>query len=573
MDGIQALASKAKTNPAANAPLVANDDASAASVFAALLDTVGSRFTSTNTTAALDAKLTRNDTSGKARADDARDTVKKARDDKNDDRAAKKTDKTRDEDDDKSTQTDDAKAAGENDDAENNAQHGDAHGDQTAAQVAAQVAVEVPLVTTETIAPVLIAQQVETVVDPAATQQTPVANVVLDAVATTVATDVAVDVKGAVQNAVAVEAPAAARTVAEAAGPTVKQTVAAAVTQTAAVTDETVQAAPTAKVETNTAKTTDAAQTTLTTQRSAAAQAQSQDLSQKVGPETKAQVQVTVTSHAAAQTLNTTSVYDIYAGYNNTQTTTANGQAGTSDTGNALLGTKTPADAAPAQVAPPASPALALAPQPQTQAAQQGPSSSAMRADIAAPAPMQSGGQSSASFGESAFGSSTSSNAQTNATTASAQTTATESPQRTAQQIIDQIKVNITRAAKAGLDKVTIQLKPVELGRIDVQLEMSEDHKVRVTVTADNKDTLALLQNDARTLERSLNDAGLRTDSNNLHFSLRSESDAQTAGDGKNGGKNQAADKAGATDDDNDIAMTYDYAAIAQARGGIDTFA
>jgi len=570
MDGIQALASKAKTNAAANAPVVANDDGSAASVFAALLNTVGSRFTSTNTTAALDSKLTRNDTSGKARADDARDTVKKARDDKNDDRAAKKTDKSRD--DGKTTQTDDTKSATKNDSAQNGAKPADAHGDQTAAQVAAQIAVEIPLVTTETVAPVLIAQQVQTVVDPAATQQTAVATVVQDTVATTVATDVAVDVKAAVQNAVAVEAPAAARTVAEAAGPAVKQTVAA-VTQTAAVTDEAAKAAPTAKVETTTAKTADAAQATVTTQRSAAAQAQSQDLSQKVGPETKAQVQVTVTSHAAAQTLNTNSVYDIYTGYNNTQTSTANGQAGTSDTGNALLGTKTPADAAPAQVAPPASPALALAPQPQTQAAQQGPSSSAVRADIAAPAPMQAGGQTSTSFGESTFGSNTSSNSQTNATTASAQTTATESPQRTAQQIIDQIKVNITRAAKAGLDKITIQLKPVELGRIDVKLEMSEDHKVRVTVTADTKDTLALLQNDARTLERALNDAGLRTDSNNLHFNLRSESDAQTAGDGKNGGKNQAADNAGADDNDSDIAMTYDYAAAAQARGGIDTFA
>jgi flagellar hook-length control protein FliK len=197
-----------------------------------------------------------------------------------------------------------------------------------------------------------------------------------------------------------------------------------------------------------------------------------------------------------------------------------------------------------------------------------------MRADFAAPSATHgssAGNHNATSFGESAFGNTGTSHG--NVTTASTPATAAERPLATAQQVIDQIKVNITRAAKAGLDKVTIQLKPIELGRIDVQLEMSEDHKVRVTVTADNKDTLALLQNDARTLERTLNDAGLRTDANNLHFSLRSDSDAQNAGDGKNGGTNSKADAAGATTEDDDIAMTYDYAAAARVRGGIDTFA
>ncbi len=69
-----------------------------------------------------------------------------------------------------------------------------------------------------------------------------------------------------------------------------------------------------------------------------------------------------------------------------------------------------------------------------------------------------------------------------------------------------------------------------------------------------------------------MNDAGLRTDANNLHFSLR-DSDAQNAGDGKNGGSNAKADNAGATTEEDEIAMTYDYTQAARARGGIDTFA
>ena len=152
--------------------------------------------------------------------------------------------------------------------------------------------------------------------------------------------------------------------------------------------------------------------------------------------------------------------------------------------------------------------------------------------------------------------------------------TATDRPQVTPQEIVDQIKVVINRAAKAGMDKVTIQLKPYELGRIDVKLEMSADHKVAVTVTADRPETLALLQSDSQALERTLNDAGLRTDSANLHFSLRSDSDARQADQNASGqsGKSGGSDTADANTGDLDT-TEFDYAAAARTRGGIDTFA
>ena len=572
MDGIQALAAKAKTNPAVNAGVAANDDGSVTGAFAALLDVVGARFKSTDTGATMDSKLIRNDdVASHARADDARDAVK-TRDDNTDDRttAKPKAGKSRsDEDDD--TKADDTKTAADSDDTQDSAASAQAADDQVSAQVAAAITVDVPLLATETVAPILIAQQVQTTVDPTAVQQTAV-----EAVAT-VADAAAIDPQAVVvasaataQKAVTVEAPTALQNAAEVAGPTFKQAV---VEAAGPAQNETAQetATPTVKAEATATDAKDNTQTTVTTLRSAAAQAQSQDMSRQVGPDTKAQVHVTVNGQGAAQTASAGGAYDIYAGYNGAQASTANGQIGVDDAGNALVGTKTPAEAAQAPVASPASPALA--PQPQTPATQQGTSTSAVRSDVAAPAATPSGGASSGqtSFGESAFGSA-GSNTQTNATTAGTPTTTTERPLATAQQIIDQIKVNITRAAKAGLDKITIQLKPVELGRIEVKLEMSEDHKVRVTVTADSKDTLALLQNDSRTLERTLNDAGLRTDTSNLHFNLRSESDAQTASDGKNGGNNAAAD-AGATDDTDEIAMTYDYTEAARARGGIDTFA
>lgn len=84
----------------------------------------------------------------------------------------------------------------------------------------------------------------------------------------------------------------------------------------------------------------------------------------------------------------------------------------------------------------------------------------------------------------------------------------------------DQVAVQITKAAADGLDKISIQLKPENLGRIDVQLQVTHDGRVNATIGAHHQDTLDLLQRDARSLERALNDAGLRADAGSLSFNL-----------------------------------------------------
>lgn len=90
----------------------------------------------------------------------------------------------------------------------------------------------------------------------------------------------------------------------------------------------------------------------------------------------------------------------------------------------------------------------------------------------------------------------------------------------------DQITVQMQRGLQTGQDRMTIQLRPEELGRIDIRLEFGQDGRVAARVTADNPLTLELLQRDQRSLERALNDAGLKTDSTSLSFNLR--------GDGQN---------------------------------------
>lgn len=313
--------------------------------------------------------------------------------------------------------------------------------------------------------------------------------------------------------------------------------------------------------------------------RSVAAQEQANSLARLLGSENRIQVQVTTTAaHASKQSVADVSIYNIYAGYTAADAISlANGAFGQADVGavpNQAQATQAQPAAARAEI-PAQAAIIATAPH-LPGSASNAAGAPPVRGEAAAPVAVQatasSSGASNTGMNFTAFTQSgQSSGAQQ--TQQAAHPNPTDRPAATAQHVIDQIKVNITRAAKAGLDRVTIQLKPVELGRIEIKLEMSEDHKVRVTVIADTKDTLNLLQTDSRTLERTLNDAGLRTDANNLHFNLRSETDAGAADDkrGNGGAKNGANAHEENANDNADPA--YDYAAAAYARGGIDTFA
>ncbi|MCC6470817.1 MAG: flagellar hook-length control protein FliK [Alphaproteobacteria bacterium] len=98
---------------------------------------------------------------------------------------------------------------------------------------------------------------------------------------------------------------------------------------------------------------------------------------------------------------------------------------------------------------------------------------------------------------------------------------------------MEQIAINVRKAVAAGLDEVTIQLRPDELGRIDVRMEVGKDGQVSAHIRADKPETLDLLQRDARGLERVLQDAGLRADSNSLSFGLRGDNGAQGQGSGR----------------------------------------
>lgn len=112
-------------------------------------------------------------------------------------------------------------------------------------------------------------------------------------------------------------------------------------------------------------------------------------------------------------------------------------------------------------------------------------------------------------------------------------------PQQQAGVPMDQVTVHIGKAIANGNTQMEIHLKPAELGRVEVKVETDADGMSHVTVTADRKETLEMLQRDVRGLERTLADAGLKTDSNGLSFNLRGgegqQQQAQNGQDGQNG--------------------------------------
>jgi hypothetical protein len=88
--------------------------------------------------------------------------------------------------------------------------------------------------------------------------------------------------------------------------------------------------------------------------------------------------------------------------------------------------------------------------------------------------------------------------------------------------VAEQVAIAVKRGVKAGNDQIQINLEPASLGKISVRLDFAQDGRVSAVFSADRPDTLNLLNGDARSLEQSLRDAGLRADSGSLTFNLSS---------------------------------------------------
>jgi len=89
------------------------------------------------------------------------------------------------------------------------------------------------------------------------------------------------------------------------------------------------------------------------------------------------------------------------------------------------------------------------------------------------------------------------------------------------------VAVEIAAHARDGKSHFEIRLDPPELGRIDVRLHIDHDGQVTSHLRVDRAETLDLLRRDAPSLERALQDAGLKTADSGLQFSLRHQNSSQ----------------------------------------------
>jgi flagellar hook-length control protein FliK len=99
----------------------------------------------------------------------------------------------------------------------------------------------------------------------------------------------------------------------------------------------------------------------------------------------------------------------------------------------------------------------------------------------------------------------------------------------------EQVALHISRAADQPGDKLTVHLKPADLGKVTIELDVGPDNRVIAVISVEKSETLDLLQRDARALERALNDAGLRADTGSLQFNLQGNGD-QAKGNGRRDG-------------------------------------
>jgi flagellar hook-length control protein FliK len=98
------------------------------------------------------------------------------------------------------------------------------------------------------------------------------------------------------------------------------------------------------------------------------------------------------------------------------------------------------------------------------------------------------------------------------------------------------LAVDIVAKSLGGAKQFDIRLDPPELGRVEVRLSIDATGKASAHLSADQPQTLSLLQKDASVLTRALRDAGLDVSQNGLNFSLRQQS-GQDTGAGANLGR------------------------------------
>lgn len=97
--------------------------------------------------------------------------------------------------------------------------------------------------------------------------------------------------------------------------------------------------------------------------------------------------------------------------------------------------------------------------------------------------------------------------------------------------VVEQVLLKIRSTPGQAEKHYEIHLDPADLGKIDVQMEVDGAGRTQISVIADKRETLEMLQRDRVSLEKSLNDLGLKADAGSMQFNLREQGKGQSFAD------------------------------------------
>jgi hypothetical protein len=85
---------------------------------------------------------------------------------------------------------------------------------------------------------------------------------------------------------------------------------------------------------------------------------------------------------------------------------------------------------------------------------------------------------------------------------------------------LKQIKDQFRQSLNKGDTHLNIQLKPDELGKVEIKLDISRDGVVSALFKAENRETLEVLNRHSQDFQNLFKDAGLQADSQGMQFSM-----------------------------------------------------
>jgi flagellar hook-length control protein FliK len=131
------------------------------------------------------------------------------------------------------------------------------------------------------------------------------------------------------------------------------------------------------------------------------------------------------------------------------------------------------------------------------------------------------------------------------------------------------LAVEIAASVRSGKSRFEIRLDPADLGRIDVRIDVDRNGQVTSHLTVEKPETLSMLRQDAPQLQQALDDAGFKTGSGGLQFSLRDQS-SSGQNSGNDSGRN--AQRLIVSDDDTIPAAVAgrSYGRVLGSSSGVD---